>query len=170
MRQKPLATWRREAFRRMERQRRGTLSFLGDLPEREVVRPRTQGEWSIKDVLAHFVAWEAEGLRRLQLVARGQGDRIHYFDDMREADRFNALAVRRARAITFPALLGQAARVRLRLIEALRRLPLRALQEPSHRVPVVRWLPEFAWTHERTHLREMKAWWKEQQLEGAKRR
>lgn len=159
MNEQSLAKWRERAIKPMERSRQATLSFLARLPEREIVRPRTQGEWSVKDVLAHCVAWEAEGARRLQLIARGQGQRIHYYEDMREADRFNAKAVRSARAKSLSALLREAARVRQRLIGTLRRLPPRTLEDRSHRFPVAAWLPEFAWTHEQAHLREMKKWW-----------
>jgi hypothetical protein len=144
----------------MERSRNATLTFLSRLPEREILRARTQGSWSIKDILAHFVAWEAEGTRRLRLIARHQGHRIHFYNDMREADRFNAKAVRNARALSYPALLRHAARMRQRLIEALRGIPPRALKDPSHKFTVVKWLPEFAWTHERAHLKEMRSWWK----------
>jgi hypothetical protein len=143
----------------MERSRRATLSFLSKLPEGETLRPRAQGRWSVKDVLAHIVAWEAEGTGRLRLIARGQARRIHFYDDMREVDRFNARAVARARSMALPVLLRRAALVRRRLMAALRRLPPRALDDPSHEVPVVGWLPEYCWTHEQGHLREIRAWW-----------
>lgn len=160
MRQGSLEAWRRQAIRRMERSRRATLSFLAQLPEREIVRPQTQGRWSIKDILAHIAAWEEEGVRRLALIERGQGHRICFYDDMRAVNRFNARTVAAARVMSVPALLRRLARQRHRLIDALYRLPPRALRDPSHEVPVVGWLPEFAWTHERGHLWEIKAWWK----------
>lgn len=144
----------------MGRSRRATLSFLARLPEREILRPRTQDRWSVKDVFAHIVAWEEEGAHRLHLIARGNGHRIRFYDDLRAADRFNAQAVAAARPTPFPAVLRRAARARRRLIDALRRLPPGVLRDPSHKVPVVGWLPEFAWTHERDHLREIRAWWK----------
>jgi uncharacterized damage-inducible protein DinB len=154
------AAWRREAIRRMEQSRRATLSFLSGLPEREILRPRTQGQWSIKDVLAHIVAWEEEGVGRLALVRRGHGHRVRFYDDMREVNRWNARAVSRARSLSFSSLLRRAARVRRRLIEALRRLPPGTLRDPSHEVPVVGWLPQFAWRHEKRHLREIRVWWR----------
>lgn len=159
MNEQSLAKWRERAIKRMERSRQTMLSFLARLPGREIVRPRTQGEWSVKDVLAHCVAWEVEAIRRLQLIARGQGQRIHYYDDMREADRFNANAVRKARAKSLSALLREAAQVRRRLVETLHRLPPRAIDDSTHRFPVTAWLPEFAWTHEQAHLKEIKKWW-----------
>lgn len=142
----------------MERSRRATLAFVAELPEREVLRRGVVGRWSIKDTLAHIAAWEEEGVGRLNLIARGRGHRIRFYDDMRVVNRFNARAVSTARSVPLPALLHRLARVRRRLIHALRRLPSSALRDPSHEVPVVEWLPEFAWTHEQGHLREIKAW------------
>jgi len=130
------------------------------MPERDLLRRRTQGRWSVKDVLAHIAAWEAEGVHRLRLIAKGRGHRIHFYEDMREVDRFNARAVAAARPMSLAALLRRAADVRRRLVAELRRLPAHALRDRSHEVPVVGWLPAFAWTHERGHLREIKAWWR----------
>jgi hypothetical protein len=144
----------------MEQSRRATLAVLARLPEGEIARPRTQGRWSIKDLLAHVAAWEEEGAYRLELIARGRGTRIHFYHDPREIDRFNARVVSAARQTPFPRLLRRLARTRDRLTSALNRLPPRALRDPSHEIPVIGWLPEFAWTHEQGHLREIKAWWR----------
>jgi hypothetical protein len=142
----------------MTRSREATLKFLSRLPESEILRPRTQGKWSIKDVLAHIAAWEEEAVRRCDLILRDRGDRIVFYDDIKEVDRFNARAVARARKTSLPALLKRLARVRERLIERFLRLPLESLNDPNHRYPVKLWLPEFAWTHEREHLRRMREW------------
>jgi len=160
-----LEAWRERAIRRMERSRAATLRLFARLPDRVIREPRAQGEWSLRDVFAHFAAWEEEGARRLELILRGRGDRIHFFDDMREADRFNARAVRRARRWSWPALLRRAARVRARLIKTLRRLPPAALRDPSQRYPVTAWFPEFAWTHEQQHLARIRAWWRQRRRE-----
>ncbi len=143
----------------MERSRAATLRFLARLPESAILQPRTQGKWSVKDTFAHFVAWEEEGVERLELIARGQGHRVHFYQDMREADRFNARAVRHARRWSWKELLGRAARVRRRLIEALQRVPLASLEDPSQQYTVTAWLPEFAWTHEQSHLARIRDWW-----------
>ena len=156
-----LVAWRQRAVRRMERSRAASLRFFQRLPERAILEPRTQGNWSVKDTFAHIVAWEEDGARRLELIRRGRGDRIHFYDDMAEADRFNARAVRRTRRWSWAALLGRAGRVRTRLGEAFLRLPPVALDDPSHRYPVTAWLPEFAWTHEADHLARIRAWWRQ---------
>ena len=143
----------------MDRSRKATLALLARIPPEDIVRPGTQGDWSIKDVLAHFAAWEDEGTERLRLIRHGRADRIRYFDDLREADAFNANAVRAVRSVSLPGILRRLARARLRLHAAVRRVPASALRDPSHRYPVTVWLPEFAWAHEEGHVREIRAWW-----------
>lgn len=153
------STWRQKAIRQMERSRAATLALLGQLPPAEILRRRTQGAWSIKDVLVHIAAWEEEGVRRLTLVGRGRGNRIVFYDDMATVDRFNAGVVAAARSTPLREILRRLARSRQRLLATLRRLPLRFLNDPSHELPVTVWLQEFAWTHERAHRRQMKEWW-----------
>lgn len=154
-----LAGWRRGFVARIGRSRAATLALLARMPREAVERPRTQGDWSIRDVLAHVAAWEEEGTRRLALIARGRADRMVWYETMAEADRFNARAVRAARRTPLPRLLTRLARARAGLVRALRRLPPRALADPTHALPVTVWLAEFALTHEQGHRREIRAWW-----------
>jgi hypothetical protein len=154
-----LDQWKDYACRQMARSREATLRFIMRLPERLIAEPRTQGEWSIKDVLAHLVAWEEEAIRRLDFILEGQADRIVFYEDRAAADAFNALAVGRLRRTSLGRLLHRMARTRARLTECLHRLPLARLNDPSHRHPVIEWFPEFAWTHEQDHLRRMQRWW-----------
>ena len=161
-----LVAWRHQAIARMRRSRVATLRLLARLPAAAVQEPRTQGAWSVKDVLAHIAAWEAEGARRLALIARGRGDRIRFYDTMPEVDAFNARAVRAARRLPLARVLGRLAGTRARLLEALGALPPRALADPGHELPVVVWLREFAWTHERAHRGAIRAWWRTRRRAG----
>jgi hypothetical protein len=155
-----LASWRRQAAGRLRAVRRATLAFVAGLPHAEIVRPRTQDRWSVKDVLGHLLACDEETVRRLRLIARGHGDRIHWFEDMADADRFNARSVARARRFGLRTVLRRRARVRADLIDRLQRLPIEALRDPSHEYSVVQWLPAPGWSHERDHLSEIRAWWR----------
>src|SRR5687768_7892626 len=92
-----LESWRRQAIRRIVAGRRATLAFIDRLPESEIRRARTQDRWSVKDVLAHLLACDEETNRRLRLIARGQADRIQWFESLAHADRFNARTVGRLR-------------------------------------------------------------------------
>src|SRR5438093_10042507 len=118
-----LASWRRQALRRIAATRRSTLAFIAPLPEPEMRRPRTQDRWSVKDVLGHLLSCDEETVRRFRLIARGRGDRIHWFESMSDADRFNARSVARTRRYGLATLLRRMARVHTELVTAFRRLP-----------------------------------------------
>jgi hypothetical protein len=154
-----LATWRRQAARRMTASRRETLAFVSRLPEDQILRPLTQDRWSVKDVLGHLLACDEETARRLRLIAHGRGDRIHWFESMADADRFNARSVARLRTRGVRALLRRMAEVRAALVADFRRLPAASLHDPAHAYPVTEWLPAPGWSHEREHLAEIRAWW-----------
>jgi hypothetical protein len=155
-----LAKWQRDALERIAATRRSTLAFLPRLTEAEALQPRTQDRWSVKDVLAHLMTCDEETVRRFRLIARGQGDRIRWFESMADADRFNARSVAATRRLRLPAVLRRMARAHADVLEGLRRLPPESLRDPSHAYPVTEWLPAPGWNHERDHLSEIKAWWR----------
>jgi hypothetical protein len=130
------------------------------LPELEVRRPRTIDRWSVKDVLGHLLGCDDETVRRFRLIARGRADRIHWFESMADADRFNARCVASTRRLGLRALLRRRARAQAELVRWLQRLPAEALRDPAHAYPVTEWLPAPGWSHEREHLAEIKAWWR----------
>ncbi len=150
--------------------RRSTLALVARLPEREILLPRTQDRWSVKDVLAPLLSCDEETIRRFRLIARGRGDRIHWFESMADADRFNARSVRRLRRLGLHALLRRMERVHSDLVAWFSRLPAGSLQDPSHAYPVVEWLPAPGWSHEQEHLSEIRAWWQRRRRVDASRR
>ena len=155
-----LAKWRRDAVRRLVASRRETLAVLARLPEAEILKSRTQDRWSVKDVLGHLLACDEETVRRFALIARGHGDRIHWFESMAYADRFNARTVARLRRLGLRALLRRMQRTRADLVRRFQRLPAASLRDPAHAYPVTEWLPAPGWSHERDHAGEIKAWWR----------
>jgi uncharacterized damage-inducible protein DinB len=140
--------------------RRSTLALVARLPEPEILRPRTQDRWSVKDVLGHLLSCDEETLRRFRLIARGRGDHIVWFESMAFADRFNARTVARTRRYGLAEVLQRMARARAELIDRVRRLPDEALRDPSHAYPLVEWFPTSGWTHEQEHVSEIRRWWR----------
>jgi hypothetical protein len=147
--------------KRLRDVRTSTLAVVEQVPEREMLRQRTQDRWSVKDVLAHLLSCDEETVRRFRLIERGRGDRIQWFESMGHADRFNARTVGRLRRVGLKTILRRMERSRAELITRLRRLPLESLRDPSHAYTVVDWLPTPGWTHERDHMDEVRAWWRE---------
>lgn len=150
--------WKAAAIRNMTRSRAATRTLLSKMSSADIRRPRTQGEWSVKDVLAHIVAWEEVAGRRLRLIGDGRGEQVVFYEEMADTDRFNSEAVRAARPMTVAGLLCRAERVRQALVESLKKLPDASLDDRSHRYAVIEWLPEFAWTHEQSHRQRIQKW------------
>jgi hypothetical protein len=160
-----LAAWRRRAVQQARASRRETLAFIKRLPREEMLRPRTQDRWSVKDVLGHLMSCDEETVRRLRHIAAGHPERIKWFESMAYADRFNARTVAAARRLSLPTVLRRMARARADLVKRLARLPPAAFRDPSHAYPMTEWLPAPGWSHERDHVGEIKAWWRSQQGE-----
>jgi len=165
-----LAKWRRAAVRRLVASRRETLAVLARLPEAEILKARTQDRWSVKDVLGHLLACDEETVRRFALIARGHGDRIHWFESLAYADRFNARTVARLHRLGLRALLRRMQRTRADLVRRFQRLPAASLRDPAHAYPVTEWLPAPGWSHERDHVGEIRAWWTRQRTANRRAR
>ncbi len=65
-------------FVRQERERFGQL--VTSLSEAQMSEPNVQGVWSIKDIVAHVVAWEGLMVRWLEETARGETPGLPAFD------------------------------------------------------------------------------------------
>ena len=143
--------WRSETLRKMRTSRALTLKLLNQINARMMIKPATQGKWSVKDVYAHIIAWENEACKRLDLILSGQGDRIYFYDDMGVANRFNARAVSKYRTLSMNQLLREGTEIRAALVERFKKLPASEINNSRHRYPVSEWIPEFACTHEAEH-------------------
>ena len=155
-----LAGWKRRAIQQARASRTETLAFVKRLSREELMEPRTQDRWSVKDVLGHFMACDEETVRRLRHIGAGHAERIKWFESMAYANRFNARTVAGARRLGLPTVLRRMARARGNLLTLLQRLPASVLRDPSHAYPITEWLPAPGWSHEREHVAEIKAWWR----------
>ena len=165
-----LAKWRRTAVRRLVASRRETLAFIKRLSREEILEPRTQDRWSVKDVLGHLMACDEETVKRLRHIAAGHPERITWFESMAYADRFNARTVARLHRLGLCALLRRMQRTRADLVRRFQRLPAASLRDPAHAYPVTEWLPAPGWSHERDHVGEIRAWWTRQRTANRRAR
>jgi hypothetical protein len=60
------------------------LDTLTDLPPEQLSQPGVTGTWSVKDILAHLVAWEAEVVTALNQVQNRQVPSIIRIEDIDE--------------------------------------------------------------------------------------
>lgn len=78
-----------ELLRRIQREQEAFLQVLEDVPDDALTTPNTIGQWSVKDLVAHFIAHEQRALRELQAAQRGEQLNLALDDN----DALNALAV-----------------------------------------------------------------------------
>jgi len=74
-------------------------------------------------------------VRRFPAHRAGHGDRIHWFESLADADRFNARTVTRARRLGLRAVLRRMERARADVVRRFRRLPTESLPIPHTRTP-----------------------------------
>ena len=107
----------------LERARGAHGAFVGaleGLDEERAARVGVNPRWSVKDVLAHIAAWEAEAAGVLARLRAGEaGPRL----DRETIDGFNAAAVEERRARSFRELREEYDEAHRRITEALDALP-----------------------------------------------
>ena len=104
----------------LEQMQRGYASFealLASLSPEQRNVPGVNGEWAIKDILAHLAAWQTRVSVRLEALARHAEDPLERIDTDEQTDKFNDVifAANRARPLSEVEAEFQAAVERLRV-------------------------------------------------------
>ncbi len=86
-----------ELLKRMETGRAQVLELIARVPAPQLDAPNTIGNWSVKDLLVHFIAQEQRAFEELKGAARGERPTIPSLSD----DEFNAQAIQTRRNCSF---------------------------------------------------------------------
>ena len=155
-----MALTREDARESLERERGKLLAALEGLSEEEMARPGAVGRWSVRDVLAHVLAWEEEAVTRLDLLAAERPQDIAWIDDQDEQklEAWNASAHQRYGSLTLAEVLRRLEDVQGRILAGLDSLSEERLGTDAGPVPVRNWLPECTYAHEQEHCADILAW------------
>lgn len=82
-----------ELLRRLQREHARFEAMLARLTGEQMIEPNVVGNWSIKDVIAHFIAHEQFALEELQCALRGERPEVAHY----AGDAFNARVVMASR-------------------------------------------------------------------------
>jgi hypothetical protein len=128
-------------------------SYAG-LTDDELLIPGVQGNWSVRDIIAHVTWWEEEALKHLPLIKEG-GRPPRYSVKYGGIDAFNARMTEARRGLSLAEVLRQHAAVHDRLLEYVRGAPEELyLRETRFR----RRLRLDAWAHYPLHARAIRRW------------
>lgn len=96
-------------------------SFAG-LPDDLLSQPGVNGDWTVKDLIAHVAWWEAESLKHLPGVAQGKRP-PRYADKYGGLDAFNHLMWEQWRGRSLAEVLQYAQATHQRLVEYIQAAP-----------------------------------------------
>jgi hypothetical protein len=116
--------------------------------------PGAVGAWSVKDILGHVSAWEAEGLKYLPLILAG-GRPPRYKDLYGGLDAFNAQMVAQQRNLTLAAILAQLDETHRQLVAYLQSAPDEVF---THETRFRRRLRLDTYSHYPLHTQAIRAW------------
>jgi hypothetical protein len=155
-----MALTREEVRESLARERGKLLAALDGLSEEEMVRPNAVGRWSVRDVLAHLLAWEEEAMKRLELLIAECPQDIDWIADQDEEklDTWNARAHQRYAGLPLTEVTRRLEDVQGRILAALDSLSEERLGTDAGPVPVRNWLPDCTYAHEQEHCADILAW------------
>jgi uncharacterized damage-inducible protein DinB len=153
-----MALTREEVRESLARGRGKLLAALDGLSEEEMVRPGAVGRWSVRDVLAHILAWEDEAATRLDLLAAERPQDFTRITTEEELEAWNAGAHERYAGLTLAEVMRRLEDVPGRIRVGLDSLSDERLSTDEGPVPVHHWLPECTYAHEEEHCADILAW------------
>jgi len=86
---------RQETINRYKREHERLKKLASSLPEERVLKPRTLGEWSIKDIISHLAAWNWEAIDEVDRVLNNKAIWPARYEDRAGEDEFNKREVER---------------------------------------------------------------------------
>lgn len=108
----------REELASLVEKRGGEFFALFDA-ETDLEAPNTIGEWSLRDLLAHILAWNEECLWAIRATIEGKYERRDYSP----VDVWNAAAVEKLRGVNGAEMLARARETTNRIASSVRQIP-----------------------------------------------
>jgi len=153
-----MALTREDVRDSLARERGKLLAALDGLSEEEMTRPGVAGQWSVRDVLAHILAWEEEAVTRLGLLAADRPQDFARITNEEELNAWNARAHQRYAGLPLAEVMRRLELVQGRVLAGLDSLSDERLGTDEGPVPVHNWLPECTYAHEQEHCADILAW------------
>lgn len=124
---------RAELLAQLNSEQKAWEALLAEIGEDRMQEPGVQGEWSIKDIVAHLTAWRRRTVGRLEAVASGQPEpKAQWPADLKDDDEINAWFHERDRSRPVRDVLSESRAVFQKLTSAIEKLPEDKLDDPKN--------------------------------------
>jgi uncharacterized damage-inducible protein DinB len=148
-----------QAFEKMEESRQELFATITELSRAEMCNTQVEGEWTIRDILAHLAAWDQISLEAMRAYLAPDGVRVPIITDH---DGWNAEQTATRKSSPLEEVLKELARVRLELLaimdglseqqwEQVHTLPWGAKGTPADLLSGLAW-------HEMEHIKAIRKW------------
>jgi hypothetical protein len=123
---------RPELLSELDTEQKAWEGLLAEIGEDRMDEPGVQGEWSIKDIVAHLTAWRRRTVGRVEAVVGGTPEpKPQWPADLQVDDDINAWFHARDRDKSVRTVLDESRRVFQQLTGAIEKLPEDALDDPA---------------------------------------
>jgi hypothetical protein len=151
-----------EVFEALEDEREKFLEAIEGLSDAAMQEPGVNGEWSVKDILSHLIAWEAEQVKLLWQAKQGiQPSSVHFSN--KSVDELNAAWYAEFQARPLDRILADFQAVRKQTERRIDAFSDKDLNDPQRYVwlknfPLWEWVANDSFKHEAEHAAQIRAW------------
>jgi hypothetical protein len=122
------------------------ISTVEDIPIDAMTSPKTIGEWSVKDVLAHITCWEEESAKAFQVWKIGIEPDWSHIGDL---DEFNNSSVKERRKQSLGKIIEQLKTVHKGVMDKIKSVPE---ADMTRRGGIPKWLETQITEHIEEHI------------------
>lgn len=139
------------------------MDAIAGLPDEAMLEPGVNGEWSIKDTLAHICAWEAELVKLLWQARAGKKPTTIHFAEDRDVDATNLTWFNERKDRPLNLVLDDLQAVRKQTLRRVAEFTDKELNDPQafkwlRGYPLWEWVASDSFKHGPEHIAQIKAW------------
>ncbi len=140
--------------------RNALLAAIDDLTDFELIEPGVVNDWSVKDILSHLTAWEAE---LVTLLVQARNTKRPAFLDRGDTDELNAKWYNEYKNRALDRVMADFAAVRKQTIRQVASYSDKELNDPKlykwlNDEPLWTWIAAETFEHEAEHTEQIKKW------------
>lgn len=146
----------------LEDERENLIDAIDGLSDEDLLEAGVIGDWSIKDILAHLSAWEAELVKLLWQAHQGQPPSGIYASGV-QVDEVNAVWSEAARSRPIGRVMDDFISVRKQTVRRVEHFTDADLTDAQHWPwlnghPLWEWIATDSFQHEAEHAAQIKEW------------
>jgi len=144
----------------LDSSRQQLLAAIDGLSDDELTQPGVMDDWSVKDLLSHLTAWEAEGVK---LLTQARAGKRPAFLDLGNTDTLNAKWYKETKKRPLDRVLADFESVRKQTVKQVEAWSDKELSDPNlfkwlDGNPLWKWIADETFEHEAEHIEQIKQW------------